>query len=199
LPHARRNQQPRRAVSRPTSARFPAPAVLAVVALLASCSGDPAGSGGQPAPSSSSPAKPRAAHGPFFPECGGVSTETITQLSGISGLVTTARNSVGCQWLVGGEVLGPWISFSWFRGSPIGRERKNEERMRNSVDDINLGGHTGFIAVAIDSRIGKRLCDVAIQYQDDFFEWSIQFTRRPSHDPCDVVIELSRQSIAAAT
>lgn len=173
-------------------------AVLVVVAVLAGCSGNSTGSGGQPAPSSSSHAGPQAAHGPFFPECGGVSTETITRLSGVSGLVTTARNSVGCQWLVGGEVQGPWVSFSWFRGSPIGRERKNEERMRNSVDDLILEGHDGFIAVAIDSRIGKRLCDVAIQYQDDFFEWSIQFTRRPSHDPCDVVVELSRQSIAAA-
>lgn len=177
-------------------------ALTVVAALLtpplAACSGDSTGPGGQPTPATSTSAKPKAAHGPFFPECGGVSEETITRLTGISGLVTTARNSVGCQWLVGGEIRGPWISFSWFRGSPIGRERAAEERMRNTVDDINIDGHSGFVAIAVDSKIGKRLCDVAIQYQDDFFEWSIQYTRKPSHDPCDIVVELSRQSIAAA-
>jgi hypothetical protein len=186
------------AMARP---RLRASAILVVALqapLLAACPSDPTGPGGQPAPATSTSAKPTAAHGPFFPECGGVSEETIARLTGISGLVTTARNSVGCQWLVGGGIQGPWISFSWFRGSPIGRERASEERMRNTVDDINIDGHSGFVAIAVDSKIGKRLCDVAIQYQDDFFEWSIQYIRKPPHDPCDDVIELSRQSIAAA-
>nr|VTP00569.1 hypothetical protein BIN_B_03600 [Mycobacterium riyadhense] len=70
--------------------------------------------------------------------------------------------------------------------------------MRSTVTDINLDGHDGFVAVASDPRLGNRLCDVAIQYDADFFEWSIQFTRRPDRNLCDVAIELSRQSIAAA-
>jgi hypothetical protein len=136
-------------------------------------------------------------HGPAFPECGGVSDQTITRLTGVAGLVTTARNSLGCQWLVRGSIHGPWFSFSWFRGSPIGRERKSEELIRTSVDDINIDGHNGFIAVSTDPRLGNRLCDVGIQYQDDFFEWSIQFTRKPFPNPCDIAIELARESIAS--
>ncbi|GAB7143332.1 DUF3558 domain-containing protein [Mycobacterium riyadhense] len=173
--------------------------VLALAAtLLAGCSGSSPGSGKQPAQPASPSATPNVAHGPFFPECGGISDQTVGQLTGVSGLVVTARNSVGCQWLVAGAIIGPWISFSWFRGSPISRERKNEERMRSTVTDINLDGHDGFVAVASDPRLGNRLCDVAIQYDADFFEWSIQFTRRPDRNLCDVAIELSRQSIAAA-
>ena len=64
----------------------------------------------------------------------------------VSGLVNTAKNSVGCQWLAGGGILGPHFSFTWYRGSPIGRERKTEELSRTSVEDINIEGHDGFIA-----------------------------------------------------
>ena len=88
-----------------------------------------------------------AAHGPFFPQCGGVSDQTIGELTRVTGLVNTANNSVGCQWLAGGGILGPHFSFTWYRGSPIGRERKTEELSRASVEDINIEGHDGFIAV----------------------------------------------------
>jgi hypothetical protein len=163
---------------------------------LAACSAGSPRPGSQP--SSSPSAEPNTANGPLFPVCGGVSDETISRLTGVSKLLTTARNSVGCQWLAGGSIKGPLISFAWFRGSPIGRERKTEELSRNRVDDINIDGHNGFIAVATDPRLGDRLCDVGIQYQDDFFEWSVQFTRKRFPNPCDIAIELSRQSIAAA-
>lgn len=97
-----------------------------------------------------------------------------------------------------GGLKGPLISFAWFRGSPIGRERKTEELSRTRVDDITIGGHSGFIAVQDDPRLGERLCDVGIQYQDDFFEWSAGFNRKPFPNPCDIVTELSRQTVAAA-
>jgi hypothetical protein len=188
-----------RAAARPRSL---APAVLVVVALqtplLAACSGGSPEPGGQsPHPPVSSSAKPRAVHGPFFPDCGGVSDQTVGQLTGLPDLVNTARNSVGCQWVVGSGTAGPLVSFAWFRGSLIGRERAAEDRMRTRVDDINIDGHTGFIAVASDPRLGDRLCDVGIQFQDDFFEWSIQFTRKPFPNPCDIATQLSRRSIAA--
>jgi len=163
---------------------------------LAACSAGSPRPGSQP--SSSPSAGPNTAKSPLFPFCGGVSDETISRLTGVSKLLTTARNSVGCQWLTGGSIKEPLISFAWFRGSPIGRERKTEELSRNRVDDINIDGHNGFIAVATDPRLGDRLCDVGIQYQDAFFEWSVQFTGKPFPNPCDIAIELSRQSIAAA-
>lgn len=173
--------------------------LAATAALVTGCSGGPPGPPPPAPPATSSSAKPNAKHGPFFPPCGGVSDQTLSQLTGVSGLVVTARNSTGCQWLVGGGISGPWFSFSWFRGSPIGRERKSEELTRTSVDDITIAGHSGFIAKSIDPRLGERLCDIGIQFQDDFFEWSVRFTRKPFPSPCDVAIELSRQSIAAAS
>ena len=51
--------------------------------------------------------------------------------------------------------------------------------------------------MANDPTLGDRLCDIGIQFQDDFFEWSIQFTRKPFPNPCDIATELSRRSIAA--
>jgi hypothetical protein len=173
--------------------------VLAVVVALqttSACSTTPPAPSGQPAPPPSSARN--ALHGPLFPECGGVSDQTVARLTGIPRLPAAARNSVGCQWLGRGGVKGPLISFAWFRGSPIGRERKTEELSRSRVDDITIDGHSGFIARQIDARLGERLCDVGIQYQDDFFEWSARFNRKPFPNPCDIVTELSRQSIAAA-
>jgi Protein of unknown function (DUF3558) len=162
--------------------------------LFAACSSGSPRSSGQPS-SSPSPTV-NAAHRPFFPECGGASDQTITELTGVPGLVTTARNSVGCQWLAGGGIRGPWFSFNWFRGSPIGRERKAEELSGSSVNDINIDGHYGF--VAFHPTLDNYYCDVGIQYQDDFVEWSIRFREKPVRDPCEIAKELSRQLIAAA-
>ncbi len=75
---------------------------------------------------------------------------------------------MGCQWLQGGGILGPHFSFTWYRGSPIGRERKTEELSRASVEDINIEGHSGFIAIGEDPTIGNNLCEVGIQYQRRF-------------------------------
>jgi hypothetical protein len=119
----------------------------------------------------------------------------------VTGLVNTAKTSVGCQWLQGGGILGPHFSFTWYRGSPIGRERKTEELSRASVEDINIEGHSGFIALgeipdpANPSRQLNNLCEIGIQFGDDFIEWSISFSEEPFPDPCDVAKELTRQSI----
>ena len=134
-------------------------------------------------------------HGPFFPQCGGVSDEEIGAQTRVPGLVNTAKTSVGCQWLAGGSILGPHFSFTWFRGSPIGRERKTEELTRASVEDINIEGYDGFIAVGEDPILGTNLCEIGIQFDDDFIEWSISYVQKPFPDPCDVAKELTRQSI----
>src|SRR4029079_14112198 len=71
-------------------------AAVAVVPLFAGCSGD--NNPGQPqnGPSAPPPAAD-AKHGPTFPECGGVSDQTVHQLTQVAGVVNTAKNSVGCQ------------------------------------------------------------------------------------------------------
>lgn len=167
----------------------------AVIPLVAACSGgsdqQQSGPGDPSGPAPAADAK----HGPMIPECGGITDETMAQLTKINGLVNTAKTSVGCQWLLGGGILGPHFSFNWYRGSPIGRERKTEELSRTSVEDINIEGHDGFIALNTDQQLGTSLCEIGIQFDDDFIEWSVNFTQKPFPDACDVAKELTRQSI----
>ncbi len=175
---------------------LPTLAAAMALPLAAACSS----SGSErPTPGQAPSDEPSAAqHGPTFPQCGGISDQEIAQLTRVSGLVNTAQNSVGCQWLAGGGIMGPHFSFSWYRGSPIGRERKTEELTRTSVEDITIDGHDGFIAVGTVPMLGDSLCEIGIQFDDDFIEWSISFDRDPYPDPCEVAKELTSRSIANA-
>lgn len=147
---------------------------------------------------SAAPAVGEGKHGPLFPECGGISDQTLAEQTRVTGLVKTAVNPVGCQWLAGGGILGPHFSFNWFRGSPIGRERKTEELSRTNVEDITIEGRSGFIAVNDDPMLGESLCEIGIQFDDDFIEWSVSFAEKPFPPACDVAKELTRQSIVNA-
>lgn len=178
-----------------SNAKLLAVAAAAVLPVLAACSDSQPASPGE---TSSPTAAQGVTHGPFFPQCGGISDQTIAEQTRVTGLMNTARNSVGCQWLAGGGILGPHFSFTWYRGSPIGRERKTEELSRASVEDINIEGHNGFVAIGEDPTLGQNLCEIGIQYDDDFIEWSISFAEKPFPDPCDVAKELTRQSIVNA-
>jgi hypothetical protein len=163
--------------------------------LLAACSSGSARSNGQPS-SSPSPAV-NAVAGPYFPECGGVGDQTVIKLTGVAGPVTTARTSVGCQWMAGSGVRASVFAFNWFRSSPIGRERKTEELGGATVSDINIDGHNGFVAIRADTKSSFYYCDVAIQYQDDFIDWSISVHTKQSRDLCGIAKVLTQQSIAA--
>jgi hypothetical protein len=169
---------------------------VALIVMVAGCSRS--GSNQPQQTQSSAPASGEGHHGPFFPQCGGIGDQTVTDLTKVTGLVNTAQNSIGCQWLAGGGILGPHFSFSWYRGSPIGRERKTEELSRTSVEDINIDGHGGFIAIGSEPTLGDSLCEIGIQFNDDFIEWSVSFNQKPFPDPCDVAKQLTRQSIANA-
>jgi hypothetical protein len=182
-----------RRTGRTRNAKALAVLATAIVPVVAACSGSEPSS---PEVPQSTQAQPQGVkHGPFFPQCGGISDETISGLTKIPGLTNTAATSVGCQWLAGGSIVGPHFSFTWFRGSPIGRERKTEELSRTSVEDINIEGHGGFIATGDDLTLGTNLCEIGIQFDDDFIEWSVTFSEKPFPDPCDVAKELTRQSI----
>jgi hypothetical protein len=173
-------------------------AVLAIAAVPACSSSntDQPQSADQPGQGSLSGGNGK--HGPMFAECGGISDQTLAEQTRVTGLVKTAVNSVGCQWLAGGGILGPHFSFSWYRGSPIGRERKTEELTRTSVEDIKIEGHDGWVAVGSDPMLGDNLCEIAIQFDDDFIEWSISFDKKPFPPACDVAKELTRLSIVNA-
>ena len=141
-------------------------------------------------------------HGPFFPQCGGISDETIIEQTRVPGLVNTATNSVGCQWLAGGSILGPHFSFTWYRGSPIGRERKTEELSRTSVEDINIEGHDGFIALDEDPTLGvqpvrdrhpvrRRLHRVVDQLLAEAVPRRVR-RRQGTHPPVDCELQMTR-------
>lgn len=174
-------------------------AAAAAISTLSACSDsvgpDQPQSGSQ---ESGAPVSKEGTHGPTFAECGGISDQTMAEQTRITGLVKTAVNPVGCQWLAGGGILGPHFSFNWFRGSPIGRERKTEELSRTSVEDITIEGRSGFIAVNDDPMLGESLCEIGIQFDDDFIEWSVSFAEKPYPPACDVAVELTRQSIVNA-
>lgn len=168
---------------------------VAAVPVFAACSPD--GSGSPDVPQPGAPASAAGKHGPFIPQCGGVTDDTVSQLTQVPGLVNTAVNSSGCQWLQNGSISGPHISYTWFRGSPIGRERKTEELSRTSVEDINIEGRDGFIAKGGDilNPDDINLCEIGIQFDDDFIEWSVSFNQKPFPEPCGVATEFARQSI----
>jgi hypothetical protein len=170
--------------------------VAALIPMVAACGGSdqPTGTGDTSAPG----APAGAQHGPLFSECGGVSDQTVAEQTRVTGLVNTAKNSVGCQWLAGGGITGPHFSFSWYRGSPIGRERKTEELSRANVENVSIEGHDGFIAIGDSPPLGASLCEVGIQFGDDFIEWSISFAEKPYPDACAIAKELTRQSIVNA-
>jgi hypothetical protein len=179
-------------------ARKLALAAVVVLPLLAGCSDDSDPGASQSGEPSAPQQSDNISHGPIFPQCGGITDETMTELTKVNGLVNTATNSVGCQWLVDGGIVGPHFSFTWFRGSPIGRERKTEELSRDSVENISIEGYDGFIAVGKDPILGDNLCEIGIQFDDDFIEWSISFAAENYPPPCDVATELTRQSIVNA-
>ena len=181
-----------------TAARKLTVASLSAAALVMSACSDSNGPSPQSSQQPSAPQVANSKHGPMFSECGGVSDQTVTEQTRVTGLVKTAANSVGCQWLAGGGILGPHFSFTWYRGSPIGRERKTEELSRTSVEDINIEGHSGFVAVGTDPTLGDNLCEIAIQFNDDFIEWSVSFAEKPFPPACDVAKVLTRQSIVNA-
>jgi hypothetical protein len=176
-------------------------AAVAASGLLGACSSGDGGDSAAPGQSSPDalPVAGAVQHGPDFPECGGISDEALAEQTQVAGLLKTAANTVGCQWLAGGGILGPHFSFTWFRGSPIGRERKTQELSRTSVEDISIDGNPGFVAIGTDPVLGDNLCEIGIQFDDDFIEWSVSFADKPYPPPCEVAEALTRQSIENAT
>jgi Protein of unknown function (DUF3558) len=141
-----------------------------------------------------------AGEGPFFGECGGVTTEEVSAVSKIGGLTNTINNPSVCEWVTSQDQLGPQLSFNWYRGSPIGRERATIQLSRDVVEDITIDGHTGFIGSS------EGICEIGIGFGADFFEWSVTYGLEspgqvyPSRaEICDVAKTLATQSIENAT
>lgn len=102
------------------------------------------------------------------------------------------RNPVGCQWVAPGDTAD--LSFSWYRGSPIGRERALDGATGRDIRDITVGGHRGF-----SSRDRNNLCEVGVGLGDDFFLWSIRYLVAPSGTSvCDIATKLAGLTVERA-
>lgn len=174
-------------------------AVLAVgVALLGACSSN---TDEQHSPTRNTPSAPGAAGaGPFFGACGGVTTDEVAQITNFGDLTLTVNNPSVCEWSTGLGRTGAVVSFNWYRGSPIGRERATEQLSRSSIQDIDIKGHKGFIA-----SDPSAICEIGIEFGADFFEWSVSTgtglvgSAPTDPDPvCDAARALSTMTIGRA-
>ncbi|MCF8605438.1 DUF3558 family protein [Gordonia sp. HY442] len=137
--------------------------VLAVAALgLSACGG---GDGTSDAVNSAP--EPKTGTGPDFERCGGLTADDVVRITGLGGLRDVVNNPSACEWRR--DATGaPSVSFNWYRGSPIGRERGTEQLSRDSTQDYEIDGQPGFIA-----HHGS-ICEIGVAWEADFIEISVQ-------------------------
>jgi len=109
-----------------------------------------------------------AQRGPFFGICGGLTTEDVAAATGFRGLRLAVMNTSSCEWLSGANYFkGAVVSFNWYRGSPIDRERGGVQLTKDNLADWEIDGHRGFIA-----HTGGRVCEMGVAFGADFIEVS---------------------------
>lgn len=134
--------------------------------------------------------------GLFFGECGGVSGDELMEVTGVRNVRLIERNSVGCRWEDPG-FFGARASFSWYRGSPIGRERTLVEFAGRDVFDVTVQGPSGELH-GFAGR-GSGICEVSIESEADFFVWSVVFDlTNPPDDMCERVQTLAEMTVDRA-
>lgn len=130
--------------------------------------------------------------GPAYSECGSLTTPDVAAVLHRADLKLVAKTPAGCTWTPNGywSVL-PNVTLSWYRGSPIGREREGEEGTREEVRDFSAAGKNGFIS----STYG--MCVTALEYGDDqFFELAVTLLgagHGTSSAACHCAMKLSSQ------
>ncbi|KAA0017989.1 DUF3558 domain-containing protein [Antrihabitans cavernicola] len=159
---------------------------------MSGCGGSDDSADNSDAAATSAPAKP-AAPGPFFGECGSVTDQEVLAAFAMPALPVVWRNSVGCVWEASGP-QGPSVSFSWYRGSPIGREAAGSGLIGRPPETIDVKGHPGFKGSA-----GNQLCEIGVQFGDDFIHWSVTYADVPATaDPCKVANDLAELTVSRA-
>lgn len=167
-------------------------AVLAALAVAATGCGRHDDSGGGNGNNGVPQAPAEAGTGPFFGECGGVTTDEVMQITGFGGLQNTVNNTSSCEWAAGSSRSGAVASFNWYRGSPIARERATEQLSRAVTKNLEIKGNKGFIAW------DQTICEVGMGFGADFFEWSVRadaLSPQPVEQLCDATKKLATMSI----
>ncbi|CRY82145.1 Protein of unknown function [Nocardia farcinica] len=161
---------------------------LTLVLTLSAC-----GSGGDSG--SDTPLRPPpkvASLGPFVGECGHVTDDEVRDIAGLGTLSQVFKNSVGCNYQSAG-IGSPSVTFASYRGSPIEREKAWVSNVGRAPDAIEVGGRPGFAALDPSGTV----CDLAVQLDDDFFEWSMSYGFfGPLDNPCDKTRKLAELTVA---
>jgi hypothetical protein len=161
---------------------------MALALVLSAC-----GSGGN-SDSTDAPLRPPpkvATLGPFVGECGHVTDNEVRDLAGLTSIAQVFKNSVGCNWQSAG-LVSPSVTFASYRGSPIDREKAWVSSVGRNPDTIDVGGRKGFQALDPSGSV----CDLAVQLDDDFFEWSMSYGLfGATGNPCDKTRKLAELTV----
>lgn len=128
--------------------------------------------------------------GPFLGVCGSATGDRVRALLPGRDLVEI-RNGVGCEWREPYSHAG--ASFTWYRGSPIGREHALVGVTGRQVRDLEIGEFSGFLARQSDGTI----CEIGLGTGEDFFLWSVAGPPGLT-DLCAVALELSETTVGGA-
>ncbi|GAA5044137.1 DUF3558 domain-containing protein [Nocardia callitridis] len=158
--------------------------------LLTAC-----GSGGGDSDEDAPPLRPPprvATIGPFVGECGHVTDDEVRANAGLPQISQAVKNSVGCNWDAAGYGSTS-VTFASYRGSPIDREKAWVTTQGRNPQTIDVGGRPGFQALEPSGQV----CDLAVQLDDDFFEWSMSYGIFGSDgtNPCDRMHKLAELTV----
>jgi Protein of unknown function (DUF3558) len=166
-----------------------AAAVALVSVLAAGCSGSDVQSESE---AESSTVSTPSTDELFVGECGSMTDEQLATITGIRGLAASSRNAVRCRW--DAVDTGAYAMFTWYRGSPIDRERTVAAQIGRDIGVIDADGHPGFTA-----RSGDTSCEAGVESGDGFLHWSLNFVYSyPTRDVCDIVADLARATVENA-
>ncbi|NKZ72040.1 DUF3558 domain-containing protein [Rhodococcus hoagii] len=129
-----------------------------------------------------------AGSGPFFGECGSVTDEEVAEAVGVPGFAGVVRK---LRRLRMADVARPGSKRAALRLFLVSRQpdrtRAGGQRDdRASAVDVEIGGHPGF-----ESSLSSRLCELGVQFGDDFVHWSISYGKT---DP--TMIRVSRPAVS---
>lgn len=128
----------------------------------------------------------------FVGECGSMSDADLKSITGVPTLTSSSKNAVRCRW----DALdtGAYAMFTWYRGSPIDRERTVAGQMGREIGVIDADGHPGFTAKGSDAS-----CEAGVESGDGFLHWSLNYVySAPPRDSCEVVEDLVRATVENA-
>ncbi|GGK50029.1 putative lipoprotein LprB [Nocardia camponoti] len=159
---------------------------MATISVLSAC-----GSSSDDSPGPVRQPPKVASLGPFVGECGHVTDDEVRSLAGIGSIARSFKNSTGCNWQAAG-MTSPSVTFASYRGSPIERERAWVSNAQRTPKAIQVAGKPGFEGLDPSGAI----CDLAVQLDDDFFEWSMSYGAfGKTGNPCDNARKLAELTI----